>query len=1410
MKRVLSSVLSILVCTTITFSVKEMAFAAGIIDLKATPVNNAVGTSDTLTVTNLSAGDVVKVYSSYNAAKPIGTAVAKTVKGESKATAIVNIPQFGASAGTIYISVTEKGLLESNRIAVPYAAEKQTQVTSVNASIENNAAGTPDTVVIYDLVAGDIVKVYSSNTSDKPLGTATAKAGKGETLASATISIPQLGASAGTAYITVTRKGLLEGIRIPVTYVAEKKTAVSVLSASIVNNAVGTPDVVTVTNLSAGDTVKVYLSNTDTKVAGTAVAKVAKGETSATATVNVPQLGTSAGTAYITVTKKGQLESDRIGITYAAEMQTPITSLPVYAVNNAVGTADVVTAYGLMAGDMVNVYLSSNGGKSVGTAVAKVAKGETTATVTVSVPQLGSSAGTAYITVTRKGLLESVRIPFTYTAEKQTDIISLSADIVNNAFGTSDIVTVRGLEAGDTVNVYLKSTDVKAAGNAVAKAAKGETSATATVNIPQLGSAAGTAYITVTRKGLLESAKMPVPYNAEKQTTVDLGTLSLNIVNNALGTQDTVTVSNLREGDLVKVYLTAAADTAAGTATAKAAKGESTATATVSIPQLGTSEGIAYLTVTQKGQLESVKIPIYYSAEKKTIVNTLYADIINNAAGTPDTVTVIGLEAGDIVNVYQSFTDQKPLGTATAKAAKGDNTATAVVSIIQLGTSAGTTYVTVTKKGLLESDRKAVTYIGERKTSIPALTFDVVNNAVGTQDTVSVSGLSAGDIVNVYANNIDTKVIGTATAKTVKGESSATAVVSIPQLGSSSGIAYITVTQKGFLESDRIPVSYMAERKTVLSYQNINIVNNAVGTPDTVTVTGLAADDLVNVYLTATAEKPAGSAAAKAVKGESTAAAVVSVQQLGASDGKAYITITKKGLLESDRIAVDYIAERRTIISSLTANIINNAAGTSDTVTVTGLNDGDIVSVYLYNSDSKPAGTATAKSAKGETTAVATVNIPQLGASAGTAYITVTQKGLLESAKMPVTYSEEKKTIVSGLTASIVNNALGTPDTVTINGLSAGDIANVYLSSTAEKAIGSAVAKAVKGETSAVAVVSVPQLSEYSGTAYIGITKKGLLESDRIAVDYTAEKQTSADTIGISVTNNAAGTPDTVTVTGLIVGDTVKVYSTSTAEKPIGTAISKAVKGESSAVAVVSIPQLGASAGAAFVTVTTKGLQESTRRLFAFGAEGQTQISPLIADAINNAAGTPDVITVKNLVAGDIVKVYSSLSATNTIGTATAKAVKGTGSTEAVMNIPQLGPASGVAYITVTRKGLLESIRMPVGYNAEQKTTVTMLWASIVNNAAGTPDIVTVFALTPGDVVNVYLKDTDVKPIATAIAKAEKGESTATATINVPQVGASAGVVYITVANKGLLESDKIPVTFIGERTTEAPVLINQ
>jgi trimeric autotransporter adhesin len=93
--------------------------------------------------------------------------------------------------------------------------------------------------------------------------------------------------------------------------------------------------------------------------------------------------------------------------------------------------------------------------------------------------------------------------------------------------------------------------------------------------------------------------------------------------------------------------------------------------------------------------------------------------INNNPAGTADTMTVAGLNIGDVINIYDAATTGNLLGTATV--ANGQTSAT--VSIAQLGTNAGQVYVSVTSTGKTESTRTAKAYDAE----VPVRTYDDFN-----------------------------------------------------------------------------------------------------------------------------------------------------------------------------------------------------------------------------------------------------------------------------------------------------------------------------------------------------------------------------------------------------------------------------------------------------------------------------------------------------------------------------------------------------------------------------------------------------------------------------------------------------------------------------------------------------------
>ncbi|WP_342044850.1 OmpL47-type beta-barrel domain-containing protein [Bacillus sp. OTU530] len=98
----------------------------------------------------------------------------------------------------------------------------------------------------------------------------------------------------------------------------------------------------------------------------------------------------------------------------------------------------------------------------------------------------------------------------------------------------------------------------------------------------------------------------------------------------------------------------------------------------------------------------------------------------------------------------------------------------------------------------------------EQQPSTPPLATDItiLNNPAGVTDKVTVSGLSQGDVVNVYRSETD----GTAIGYSQPVESGqTTATVNIEQLGSSDGTIYVSVKSAGKTESPRTAVTYGAE-----------------------------------------------------------------------------------------------------------------------------------------------------------------------------------------------------------------------------------------------------------------------------------------------------------------------------------------------------------------------------------------------------------------------------------------------------------------------------------------------------------------------------------------------------------------------------------------------------------------------
>jgi hypothetical protein len=1351
-KQHVSKVLSIiLIFTFITLNfiptIKALEISVALPASAIMVTNNKVGIDDKVEVTGLVEGDIINVYTATTGGALLGSGTVAV--GQTSVT--IAVPQVGAIAGGVYVSVTKEGMMESTRTLQDYTSETTPKPVATNITVMNNY-GTTDTVTVAGLVEGDIVNLYSATTGGLLLGSATT--GVGQTSVTITIA---LGPTAGYLYVSATNVNKLESLRTTKTYLGEPTVAALPTSAiTVTNNKVGIDDKVEVTGLVEGDIVNVYTATTGGKLLGTET--VAVGQTSVT--ITVPQVGETDGSVYVSVKKAGKLESARTPKTYTSETTITPVATNIIVVNNYVGTDDTVTVTALVDGDIVNIYNQTTGGILMGSAT--IGAGQTSATI--AVPQVGATAGSIYVSVINVNKLESLRTAKAYVAEPTTTaLLASSITVTNNKVGIDDKVAVIGLAEGDIVNVYTATTGGTLLGSGTVVA--GQT--TVTITIPQVGATAGSIYVSVTNVNKLESLRTAKTYVAEP-TTIALLASAITATNNKVGIDDKVAVTGLVEGDIIKVYTLATGGTLLGSGTVVAGQ----TTVTITIPQVGTTAGSIYVSVTNVKKLESLRTAKTYVAEPTTIA--LLASVItatNNKVGIDDKVAVTGLVEGDIIKVYTLATGGTLLGSGTVVAGQ-----TAVtITIPQVGSTAGSIYVSVTNLNKLESLRTTKAYVAEpTTTALLASAIAVTNNKVGVDDKITVTGLVEGDIIKVYTLATGGTVLGGGTVAV--GQTSI--IITVPQVGALAGIVYTSVKRDGNLESVRTPKAYTSETTLTPIASNITVVNNYIGIDDVVTVTGLVGGDIVNIYNATTGGTLLGSATI--VAGQTSA--TIKVAQVGLIAGSVYVSVTNVNKLESLRVAKPYLAEpTKMVLPASAITVTNNKVGIDDKIVVTGFAEGYIINVYTLAIGGTLLGSGTIS--VGQTSL--TITVPQVGALAGSVYISVKKDGKLESARTPKAYTSETTLKPVSTNITVVNNYIGTDDKVTVAGLVDGDIVNVYNLATGGTLLGSATIGV--GQTAV--TITVAQLGSIAGSVYVSVTNVNKLESLRTARAYVAEPTTTALLASaITVTNNKIGIDDKVVVIGLVEGDIIKVYTAATG----GTVLGSATVAIGQTSVTITVPQVGVLAGSVYISVKKDGKLESARTPKAYTSE--TTLKPVSTNitVVNNYIGTNDTVTVVGLVAGDIVNVYNVAIGGTLLGSATI----GVGQTSVTIAVAQLGSIAGSVYVSVTNVNKLESLRTARAHVAEPTTTALLASSiTVTNNKVGIDDKVVVIGLVEGDIIKIYTAATG----GTVLGSGTVAVGQTSVTITVPQVGALAGSVYISVKKAGKLESVRTTKSFKAE-----------
>ena len=125
----------------------------------------------------------------------------------------------------------------------------------------------------------------------------------------------------------------------------------------------------------------------------------------------------------------------------------------------------------------------------------------------------------------------------------------------------------------------------------------------------------------------------------------------------------------------------------------------------------------------------------------------------------------------------------------------------------------------------------------------------------------------------------------------------------------------------------------------------------------------------------------------------------------------------------------------------------------------------------------------------------------------------------------------------------------------------------------------------------------------------------------------------------IAAVNNV-GANDTVTVRGVSLGQTVNLYTSLESEEPIA---SKVAEGDT---VVFEGLDLGAEAGYVYMTQASPDLVESLKVGNAYEAEGLEALAKPNVKIVNNGTAKFSEISVLNLKAGDVVKVYGAMDDT--------------------------------------------------------------------------------------------------------------------------------------------------------------------
>lgn len=355
-------------------------------------------------------------------------------------------------------------------------------------------------------------------------------------------------------------------------------------------------------------------------------------------------------------------------------------------------------------------------------------------------------------------------------------------------------------------------------------------------------------YLSLTAANKLESEVYEYKFRPEdiEKTSKDLNTSQIKVTNN-IGIPSTITIGGLKAKDLIKVYGQFDQDDEgkkqlSAPIISGSAKGDS-----LSLSVKDQLPNPIWLTRTEYGKIESL------NATEVTVADLVKsAEIGKNQItikyniGIPHEIKVSGLEDKDIIKIYASKDDTKPILQGTSKKEEA-----LITSTLDLGENLYISRTSVSQ-GKAESERLEVAVSKEgldSKSPVAENSVDVlIHNNSNSADIIEVRGLNEKDLIKVYKHNEQNNTHESLPIASGQAKKDGVVFISLKDQLEGEKI-WLSLTEYGKYESQRIAKTFEDEMTSAkLDASNHILIENNSSIADKVSLQNLKDKDLIIIY----------------------------------------------------------------------------------------------------------------------------------------------------------------------------------------------------------------------------------------------------------------------------------------------------------------------------------------------------------------------------------------------------------------------------------------------------------------------------------------------------------------------------------------------------------------------------------